>query len=294
MKRNLSTLVRKSSILMVAFAMIFLVNSVQAQDGEQLFQQCRACHSIGQGKLLGPDLLDISKKRDAVWLKNFIKSSQSMIKNGDPEAIAIFEEFNKLMMIDYPLPDTDIEAIIKYIDSFSPPGDDEGEVVSAEDSIAAVSNADYLAGIDTDENEVRGKALFEGSRKFRNGGASCISCHHVNADESVQGGLLAKDLTQSFSRIGGLAGIKGIIDFPPYPAMKDAYAKAPITEEESVQLQVFLMRAEKDSAIPKNAVSGFMLEGIIGTLVLLILITLVWYKRKRRSVNYHIIQRQLR
>ena len=279
---------------MVAFAMIFLVNSVQAQDGEQLFQQCRACHSIGQGKLLGPDLLDISKKRDAVWLKNFIKSSQSMIKNGDPEAIAIFEEFNKLMMIDYPLPDTDIEAIIKYIDSFSPPGDDEGEVVSAEDSIAAVSNADYLAGIDTDENEVRGKALFEGSRKFRNGGASCISCHHVNADESVQGGLLAKDLTQSFSRIGGLAGIKGIIDFPPYPAMKDAYAKAPITEEESVQLQVFLMRAEKDSAIPKNAVSGFMLEGIIGTLVLLILITLVWYKRKRRSVNYHIIQRQLR
>jgi len=279
---------------MVTFAMVFLVNSVQAQDGEQLFQQCRACHSIGQGKLLGPDLLDVSKKRDAVWVKDFIKSSQSMIKSGDPEAIAIFEEFNKLMMIDYPLPDTDIKAIIKYIDSFSTPGDEEGEVASAEDSIAVVTNADYLVSIDTDENEISGKALFEGSRKFRNGGASCISCHHINAEESVQGGLLAKDLTQSFSRIGGLAGIKGIIDFPPYPAMKDAYAKAPITEEESVQLQVFLMRAEKDSTIPKNAVSGFIREGIIGMVVLLIIISLVWYKRKRRSVNYHIIKRQLR
>lgn len=72
---------------MVTFAMVFLVNSVQAQDGEQLFQQCRACHSIGQGKLLGPDLLDVSKKRDAVWVKDFIKSSQSMIKSGDPEAL---------------------------------------------------------------------------------------------------------------------------------------------------------------------------------------------------------------
>ena len=294
MKRYLGIALRKSSTAILAFAIVFFVNSVQAQDGEQLFQQCRACHSIGQGKLLGPDLLDISKKHDATWVKNFIKSSQSMIKRGDPEAKAIFEEFNKLVMIDYPLPDADIEAIIKYIDSFSTPNVEDNAEASALDSLSAVKDSDYLASIDTDENEARGKALFEGSLNFKNGGSSCISCHHVNADEGVQGGLLAKDLTQSFSRIGGLAGIKGIIDFPPYPAMKDAYAKAAITEEESVQLQVFLMRAERENPMADSSVSGIMKQGIIGMLVLLATIFLVWFKRKRRSVNYHIIQRQRR
>jgi len=278
--------------LITTVVFVFLATSLLAQDGEQLFQQCKACHTIGQGKLLGPDLLDLSGKRDAVWVKNFIKSSQSMIKGGDPDAIALFEEFNKLMMIDYPLPDADIDAIVKYIDSFSTPDAEEDVEANATDSLAALEKEDYLAHIDTDENEARGKALFEGSRKFKNGGASCNSCHHVNADEGVQGGLLAKDLTQSFSRIGGLAGIKGMIDFPAYPAMKDAYTKTPITEDESVQLQVFLMRADKKNSMEASSVTGFLKQGIIGVVVLLILITLVWFRRKRRSVNFHIIQRQ--
>ena len=282
------------AIAIFAILIVFLVNSLQAQDGEQLYQQCRACHTIGQGKLLGPDLMDVTKKRDVVWVKNFIKSSQSMIKSGDPDAIAIFEEFNNLVMIDYPLPEADIEAIIKYIDSFSSPNVEDEAEASGEDSLSAIKNADYLASIDTDEIEANGKALFEGSRSFKNGGASCISCHHVNADEGVQGGLLAKDLTQSFSRIGGMAGIKGIIDFPPYPAMKDAYTNAAISEEESVQLQVFLMRADKKNAMTDSSVSSFMKQGIVGMLVLLVIISLLWFKRKKRSVNYHIIQRQRR
>ena len=278
--------------LITAFVIVFLVNSVQAQDGELLFQQCKACHTIGQGKLLGPDLLDISKTRDAAWVKNFIKSSQSMIKGGDPDAIALFEEFNKLMMIDYPLPDADIDAIVKYIDSFSTPDAEDDVEASAVDSLAAVEKENYLARIDTDENEARGKALFEGERKFKNGGASCISCHHVNVGEGVQGGLLAKDLTQSFSQIGGLAGIKGIIEFPPYPAMKDAYTEASLTEDESVQLQVFLMRADKENSMEASSVTGFLQQGIIGMVVLLVIISLVWFRRKKRSVNFHIIQRQ--
>ena len=277
---------------MLAFVFVFLATSLRAQDGEQLFQPCKACHSIGQGKLRGPDLLDLSRKRDAAWVKSFIKSSQSMIKGGDTDAIAIFEEFNKLIMIDYPLPEADIDAIVKYIDSFSTPDEEADLEESAVDSLAAIEGKAYLAHIDTDENEARGKALFEGSRGFKNGGASCISCHHVNADEGVQGGLLAKDLTQSFSKIGGLAGIKGIIDFPPYPAMKDAYAEAPLTEDESVQLQVFLMRADKENSMEASSVNGFLKQGIIGMVVLLLIISLVWLRRKRRSVNFHILQRQ--
>ena len=290
MKKYLIITLRRSSVALLVLD--FLVTSLQAQDGEQLFKQCMACHSIGEGKRLGPDLLDISERRDTDWVRNFIKSSQSMIKAGDPDAIAIFEEFNKLVMIDYPLPEADIDAIIKYIDSFSTPDAEANVEVSAADSIAALEEADYLAHIDTDENEARGKALFEGSRKFKNGGASCVSCHHVNVEEGTQGGLLAKDLTQSFSRIGGLAGLKGMIDFPAYPAMKDAYAKAAISEDESVQLQVFLMRADRKGVLEASSVKGFLKQGIMAVVVLLVFIYLAWFRPKRRSVNFHIIQRQ--
>jgi len=285
---------KKSAIAVVAIALIFLVSTVQAQDGEQLFQQCKACHSIGQGKLLGPDLLDMSKRRDANWLKNFIKSSQTMIKIGDADAVALFEEYNKLPMLDYNLPDADINAIIKYVDSFSTSDSEDGGATSARDSLAAVEAAEYLASIDTEENVTKGKALFQGERSFKNGGASCISCHHVNAEDMVQGGLIAADLTKSFTRNGGLAGIKGILEFPPYPAMKDAYQHAALTEDESVKLQVFLMHADEEDLVAENSLLDMMKQGVIGVVVLLLVISLVWFKRKKRSVNYEIIKRQRR
>ena len=294
MKLRIKIIGKKSTIAILAIALVFLVNTVKAQDGEQLFQQCKACHSIGQGKLLGPDLLDMSKRRDAVWLKNFIKSSQTMIKIGDADAVALFEEYNKLPMLDYNLPDADINAIIKYVDSFSTSDSEDGGATSAADSLAAVEAAEYLASIDTDENEAKGKALFQGERKFKNGGASCVSCHHVNAADMVQGGLIATDLTKSFSRIGGLPGIKGIIEFPPYPAMKDAYQHAALTEEESVQVQVFLMHADGDDFASASTVLDFVKQGLIGMIILLVAISVVWFKRKKRSVNYEIIKRQRR
>lgn len=295
LRTKISTFWRKSTITISVIALVFLVSTVKAQDGEQLFQQCKACHTIGQGKLLGPDLLDVSKKRDAVWLKNFIKSSQTIIKNGDADAIALFDEYNKLPMMDYNLPDADINAMIKYIDSFSASDSEEGKTATTgNDSIAAVKAAEYLASIDTEENLTKGKALFQGERKFKNGGASCISCHHVNAADMAQGGLIAVDLTKSFSRIGGLPGIKGIIEFPPYPAMKDAYQHAALTEDESVQVQVFLMHADADDFASESSVLDFVKQGLIGMIILLVLIFVVWFKRKKRSVNYEIIKRQRR
>ena len=295
MKLRIRITDKKSTIAICAIALIFLVSTVRAQDGEQLFQQCKACHTIGQGKLLGPDLLDMSKRRDANWLKNFIKSSQTMVKIGDAQAVALFEEFNKLPMLDYNLPDADINAIIKYVDSFSTGNSEEGGAsASSVDSLAAVKAAEYLASIDTEENRIKGKALFEGERKFRNGGASCVSCHHVNTAELFQGGLLAANLTKSFTRNGGLAGIKGILEFPPYPAMKDAYQHAAITEDESIKLQVFLMHADEEDVVAENSLLDMMKQGILGVVVLLLIISLVWFKRKKRSVNYEIIKRQRR
>lgn len=97
------------SVLSLAFT--------QEPDGRQLFQMhCSTCHTIGHGKLVGPDLLNIGKQRDNAWLKSFITSSQSLILKGDTAAVNLFNEYNKIIMPDQiSLADKQIDAILAYI-----------------------------------------------------------------------------------------------------------------------------------------------------------------------------------
>jgi cytochrome c2 len=77
---------------------------------------CAACHNIGKGKLVGPDLKGISDRRQEAWLLKWIKSSQSLVKSGDPDAVAVFNENNKIAMQDFPsLSDEQIKSILDYI-----------------------------------------------------------------------------------------------------------------------------------------------------------------------------------
>jgi len=76
--------------------------------------------------------------------------------------------------------------------------------------------------------------------------------------------------------------------------MKDAYQHAAFTEDESVKLQVFLMHVDEEDMISDSSISKLMKQGIIGVVILLIIISVVWFKRKKRSVNYQIIKRQRR
>lgn len=96
------------------------ISAVFSQDGEAIFKQnCAVCHQIGTGRLVGPDLLGINNKRDSVWLVNFIKSSQTMIRDGDEEAVKMHLEYNKIIMPDFKfLSDVEIMATLKYIESF--------------------------------------------------------------------------------------------------------------------------------------------------------------------------------
>ena len=106
----------KRHFLFYFFAGI-LISKVCAQDGATLFRQnCSACHQIGRGRLVGPDLLNVHERRDSAWIGNFIRSSQTVVKSGDPVAVQLFNDFNKIVMPDNNhLSDDDIKAIIAYI-----------------------------------------------------------------------------------------------------------------------------------------------------------------------------------
>ncbi len=109
------------------FFLIFLISSswiktLSAQDDPAtLFQVCAACHTIGGGRLVGPDLAGVTDRREEAWLIKFIQNSQAMVLSGDPTAVKVFEEYNKIPMPPNALTDDQVRILLQYIKDKSAP-----------------------------------------------------------------------------------------------------------------------------------------------------------------------------
>jgi len=275
------------NIFSVALAAVSLyTTNVVAQDGEGTFKKtCAVCHSIGGGKLVGPDLKDVHTKRKEEWLLKFIKGSQSFIQSGDADAKAIFDEF-KMVMPDQNLSDAEIKSIIAYI------GTQSGGAVAATTPVETTPVVAEEKKATNPDLIKKGKALYEGSIAFTNGGASCLSCHNVNYPDLLRGGTLAKDITSSFSRLGGGSGVSGILTAPPFPAMTNAFKNNPLTAEEIEAVVAFLEDADAKAAkgiAAKSTMDPLMVGGIVGFGAVMTIIIFMWRNRKIKSTkhNYH-------
>jgi mono/diheme cytochrome c family protein len=91
------------------------------QAGKKLFNaNCAACHKLNK-RAVGPALKGVSSKYDKEWLYSWIKNSTAMVKSGDTQAVAIYEEYNGSVMTSFPqLSTEDIDNIIAYTD-YTPP-----------------------------------------------------------------------------------------------------------------------------------------------------------------------------
>lgn len=140
-----------------------------------------------------------------------------------------------------------------------------------------------------------GSRLFDGSKRFGNGGASCISCHNVSSDLITSGGLLAKDLTNVYARMGD-AGLSGIIGAPPFPAMASAYGNNKLTEDEIANLKAFLQSVDANSNGQQVVTNDeiFLAYGPAGLVFWLILVYFFWLNRKKESVKKEIFDRQIK
>lgn len=88
--------------------------------GKALFvKACAACHTIGQGVRVGPDLAGVTERRSEAWLKRFIPNPSRMIAEKDDTALKLSAEFNGLVMPDIGLSDPDVGDLLKYISSTS-------------------------------------------------------------------------------------------------------------------------------------------------------------------------------
>jgi mono/diheme cytochrome c family protein len=62
--------------------------------GDQLFQTkgCVGCHTIGNGRLTGPDLAGITQRREFEWIVAMVTTPDSMLRE-DPVARQLFAEY---------------------------------------------------------------------------------------------------------------------------------------------------------------------------------------------------------
>ena len=129
--RNFSTKFRRELFsrlfLTLSFIFLFSFQSLHSQDdpivkeGKKLFNaNCAACHKLNK-RGIGPALKGVSEKYDREWLYSWIKNSSAMIKAGDPQAVAVYEEYNRSVMNNFPqLSNEDIDKILAYTD-YTPP-----------------------------------------------------------------------------------------------------------------------------------------------------------------------------
>lgn len=86
--------------------------------GQGLFlKACAACHTVGGGKRVGPDLLGVTGRRAHGWLKEFLMAPDELRARKDPIATALDAEFPGTKMPNLNLSATDVEDLIAYLKS---------------------------------------------------------------------------------------------------------------------------------------------------------------------------------
>jgi len=76
---------------------------------------CAACHTIGGGTKIGPDLAGVTSRRNREWLQRFIRTPEAMTAAGDPIAAALRKEYRQARMPNLDLSEVDTVAVIDYI-----------------------------------------------------------------------------------------------------------------------------------------------------------------------------------
>jgi protein SCO1/2 len=145
--------------------------------GEYTFKNhCAACHTIGRGEHIGPDLLGITKTRDRAWLARFILAPDKMLADGDPVARELLEKYKNVRMPNLALSNTDVAALVDYLvkqdaapASATPPAPGPPLTVSAAAivdpylRIQESLSADRLTGIKTAARRIAGEAANVGA-----------------------------------------------------------------------------------------------------------------------------------
>ena len=153
---NIFSRLFKSFVSPLALNLIFVLSisfNASAQEidiakGKSLYNaNCASCHKLNK-KLIGPALKGVSAKYDKEWLYSWIKNSAALIKTGDEQAVAIYEEYNKVAMNAFPqLSNEDIDNILAYTDYVPEPVAATAIATSSQTSDSSSITNDLVLGL---------------------------------------------------------------------------------------------------------------------------------------------------
>ncbi len=84
--------------------------------GQEIFSaKCTACHSIGKGVIVGPDLQGVTQERDHDWLARWISEPDVVLAEGDPIATELLAEYNNVPMPNLQLTADEVNNLIAYL-----------------------------------------------------------------------------------------------------------------------------------------------------------------------------------
>lgn len=261
-----------SVALVAAFAALLLgpgaawAQKPPRDPSEELFvAKCSSCHTVGAGARVGPDLKGTLDKRDRAWLEQFV-AAPSKLLDTDPVARTLLGEYKGVRMPDLGLSAAQVKSLVDLIGRCSSkPCDLTATFTPANKATAADIGA--------------GRALFIGDTPLKNGAAPCMSCHTVTGIGAFPGGgTLARDISQSFARLGD-EGIDAALKSPPFPLMNKVFADHPLDPQEAFALRAFLYDRNRAAPDPKSQ-NGVLIAGVLIAAAVLVLLRAVWARQR--------------
>ena len=191
--RQLPALLLAGLLLAAAISLARAAPPAQSsEEGHAIFEQkCAACHTIGGGKLVGPDLKGVTEQREKDWLARWISAPDKMLAEKDPTAVQLLQEFNGVPMPNLGLSEADVQLLLAFLEHEA--GGPEAEAEHQPAQVPAPAPAAVPAG-----DPALGEALFTGTTRFENGGPPCMACPCIAGIGALGGGARGAGRTPAF------------------------------------------------------------------------------------------------
>ena len=260
----------------VRWLLIFLLAAAASagaqQDPAAFFRQnCASCHTIGGGRLTGPDLKDLSQRKDRAWLTQWVQNPKAVIDSGDPYAAKLLQDARGVLMPQINgMSPAMATALLDLIDA-------ESKLPRSQFAGSQMSDRPF-----TPQDIANGRAIFAGARRLSGGGPPCISCHTMKGLGGLSGGRLGPDLTLVYERLQGRKGLGAWLTSPQSPTMAPVFrAKAMTPEEILPLLALFEDSAKRGGQDDAAATMNFFLISLGAMVVGLVSLDAIWKKRLR-------------
>jgi protein SCO1 len=110
--------------------------------GRYLFgRDCAACHTIGQGDKIGPDLSGVTTTRDPKWLARIIQTPDQLLEEKDPLATALLKKYNGVRMPNVWISNDELNLLIAYLQSATAARDKQTPAAGPDPGAAKTTNS---------------------------------------------------------------------------------------------------------------------------------------------------------